>query len=67
MSDDLKPCPFCGSDNTHVFPAQRGGYRFYPFIRCMECYLDLPGANDDYSLEGKTAIVAWNTRVGETP
>ena len=63
MSDNLLPCPFCGGDDIHVLSVnRRDKSRLYPFVRCMGCYLDLPGENEDYSPEGKTAIAAWNRR-----
>lgn len=62
-AEALAACPFCGGENAHVFPTRRGDkHRLYPFVRCMGCYLDLPGENDDYSPEGRTAITAWNRR-----
>ena len=59
----LLPCPFCGGSNAHISPVKRGDkHRMYPLVRCMDCYLDLPGQNGDYSTDGRTAIAAWNRR-----
>lgn len=59
----LLPCPFCGSDRATIMIAKRGdAHRIYPLIRCGGCYIDVPGGNDDYSHDAKTAIRAWNTR-----
>ena len=63
MDEQLKPCPFCGSDRAWPIPCKRGSQdRLYPIVRCGGCFIDVPGKNDDYSLNCKTAIDAWNTR-----
>lgn len=59
----LLPCPFCGSNNAIVLTVKRGDeHRMYPLVRCIGCYLDMPGQNGDYSTDGRTAIAAWNRR-----
>lgn len=67
MSEELRNCPFCGGERVQVYAAVRNSQeRIYPIARCMGCYLDLPGKNDDYSYDGKTARAAWNTRTPDT-
>jgi hypothetical protein len=34
--------------------------RLFPIVRCMACYCEVAGANEDY--RGTTAIAAWNRR-----
>ena len=34
--------------------------RLFPIVRCMSCYCEAVGANEDY--RGDTAIAAWNRR-----
>jgi len=64
---ELKPCPFCGHREAHVYertcnrdspydPADRA----YPIVRCFGCYAEVPGANWSSS---DTAIEAWNNRM----
>lgn len=53
MSDDLKPCPFCGEaqpphDDTS-------------WVRCLGC-----GAETGWRPTGDEAIAAWNTRTPDT-
>lgn len=52
MSDELKPCPFCGCIKVAISDPP------YPFfVHCHDC-----GANGpDQNSRGK-AIAAWNTR-----
>ena len=59
MSEELKPCPFCGgesrlmaqhfTDDSHIF-----------WIGCRRCGMEGPHMHDDES-----AIVAWNGMVAE--
>lgn len=67
MSEELKPCPFCGKD--HMFLEQQYGDES-GYIRCRNC-----GAQsgrvywtadeieaDDYSASEAEAVAAWNRR-----
>jgi hypothetical protein len=66
--DGLKPCPFCASKTgARVFPPTcrpetpyNPADRLFPIVRCMNCYTEVSGANEDYT--GKTACARWNTR-----
>ena len=51
MSEDLKPCPFCGGDAMLVTPAKGN-----PYICCEEKFCTGPKASE------AEAIAAWNTR-----
>ena len=66
MSDELKPCPFCGSKHVTAYartcnkdskydPADRA----FPIVRCRECGACSEGR--DWS-EPITAITKWNAR-----
>ncbi len=54
MSDELKPCPFCGPQQLKAesFDTEHGSY-----IRCMDC-----GANTDNYIDVGSASEAWNIR-----
>jgi hypothetical protein len=59
----LKPCPFCGSERAWPIPANRKSEdRVYPIVRCGCCFLDIPGKNDDFSMNADSAVEMWNTR-----
>lgn len=53
---ELKPCPFCGSDEVRI--AVTYAPRWY-YGECEECY-----ARTDYFLSQAEAVAAWNTRAG---
>lgn len=59
-NEELKPCPFCGSDAIEVFPHKEDSVIYWD-ASCGRC-----GAQTDYFSEergGKEgAIEAWNTR-----
>ena len=60
MTDEIKPCPFCGGRDLKI----KGGIGRY--VKCLDCEngAHLPGhgctANDS------DAIAAWNTRAAVT-
>ena len=54
MSDEIKPCPFCGSGNVYVEQIGRGGYFN---ICCGSCLANVP-----LSGSRETAVAAWNSR-----
>lgn len=55
MPDELKPCPFCGSDNVRVIGVMR------PMGECLSC-----GAHGTWTIEDHArAVEAWNTRPAE--
>lgn len=66
MTEDLKPCPFCGSEDLvigHSSCDEEFGSH-YPFIHCKGCgasvsYIDRWGLSD-YE---KDVIRTWNRRV----
>jgi len=67
---DLLSCPFCGESKAMMFePTCRPetpynpADRLYPIVRCMSCYCEVAGSNEDYS--GITAITAWNRRTSK--
>jgi Lar family restriction alleviation protein len=57
MTPELKPCPFCGSDDVYVHcPGD------YGHVACKECDADGPYVMADNL---QVIIDAWNTRAGE--
>lgn len=52
---DLKPCPFCGSDDVYV-PMTDSRIDWY-FVWCPGCCFAGPGRT-----KGQDAIEAWNRR-----
>lgn len=64
MSDELKPCPFCGGKPTFVHATSDdigNGYvcRTLAVISCDHCMFDMTGETDE------DAVVTWNARVDE--
>lgn len=55
--DELKPCPFCGSDNVRM-DTDYGVY----FVLCVNCQTEGPDDPDK-----STAIKLWNGRPIEAP
>lgn len=61
MSDELKPCPFCGGKPTFVHATSEdigNGYvcRTLAVISCDHCMFDMTGETDE------DAVVTWNAR-----
>ena len=52
MSEDLKPCPFCGSTDLHMQDVDR-------FLQCYNCDATGPWHIDQTEAE---AVAAWNRR-----
>jgi Lar family restriction alleviation protein len=60
MSEQLKPCPFCGGSVTHymAIPGHDGSY-----IQCDGCDLTTPNASGATAAVADAAAVRyWNTR-----
>ena len=57
MSDKLKPCPFCGSEDITIGYCLRGDKTREAYIECIEC-----GASGYPYTKEKKAIDAWNRR-----
>ena len=65
MSDELKPCPFCGGKPTFVHATSEdigNGYvcRTLAVISCDHCMFDMAGETDE------DAAAAWNARAAVT-
>ena len=58
MMDDLKPCPFCGSDPMPEFYSSEGGTGYAIHCQAEACpaWPSTHGENED------EAITAWNAR-----
>lgn len=57
MSEELKPCPFCGGE-AMVWPSLTG---LTYHVSCCKCY-----ANNNYRSTEAKAIDAWNHRATTT-
>lgn len=67
MTEELKPCPFCGGGKHMVLPPNctktddyNPGDNAQPIVRCMTCFAEVMGSAWDFTK--KSAVVAWNTR-----
>lgn len=58
MSDELKPCPFCGGTSIRIDPA----FIAEPTAFCDDCGCEGPGAANTGA-----AIAAWNQRTDTRP
>ncbi|MEK7125262.1 MAG: Lar family restriction alleviation protein [Patescibacteria group bacterium] len=54
MSDELKPCPFCGSGASETFNGTVRG------IRCDDCAADI-----SWYADSESAKTAWNIRAAD--
>lgn len=63
MSEELKPCPFCGGQAELIETMGSQAAAFSPYFRvtCTDC-----GIHQDQWDERKLAISAWNTRADTT-
>lgn len=58
MSDDLKPCPFCGGRPALL--DHNAEYQIQYSVFCRDCWAQSVEVDDT-----ETAIFAWNRRVEE--
>ena len=57
---ELKPCPFCGSENVQMY---RKPTYLTPIVWCKNCNLRVEGAN---TVGEKYLLKLWNSRaIGE--
>lgn len=61
MSDELKPCPFCGSDKVAVSHTPHSKYGILYGVECKSCNAH---DNDRFIFE-HYAIRSWNSRPAE--
>ena len=64
MSEELKPCPFCGSYNVRVCTIP-SGYKRNPrvwYVKCDDCE-----SRGTRVFDKSEAIAAWNTRAEKKP
>ena len=57
MTTELKPCPFCGSDNVTLEFVDR---HMYWEVNCNDCFAAGPVTTDGETEQA--ARVGWNTR-----
>ena len=55
---ELKPCPFCGSDELDIWQNDAGNY----FVVCIGC-----GANGRDERKEEKAVEVWNRRTFTCP
>lgn len=62
---ELKPCPFCGSDNLDLVHIN-GSWGYHPsedYVKCLDCYAIGSRIKDsDCGNHRKEAIRNWNRR-----
>ena len=59
---ELKPCPFCGSNDVSMHTACIQDLVWKHVVRCKGCSATI----ERYTISSRpTAIEAWNRRVGE--
>ncbi|MBQ7577610.1 MAG: Lar family restriction alleviation protein [Synergistaceae bacterium] len=54
MSEQLKPCPFCGSEKVELYRDGKGDY----FINCKNCMCLVSG----FYRTKRESLQVWNTR-----
>jgi hypothetical protein len=75
LSNEPRPCPFCGGTDIHFFPptltleqrktdSSEVPGTFYSVARCFDCYCELSGPNFDYDCSKVREL--WNTRAKPT-
>lgn len=60
MWNELKPCPFCGSNNIVIYDKSFNS-RLYYDIFCRDCEASVHFADENETEEG--AVNMWNTRI----
>lgn len=66
MSEKIKPCPFCGSNDVEAFAQDEDDCENRSaIVRCHSC--DAQSAQMVGSTKIDMAIRAWNKRFGEKP
>ena len=58
MKNELKPCPFCGSDDID-YGIMSGTMKGFDYIQCQNCGAEVRSINNGKYIE---AIEAWNRR-----
>ena len=60
MWNELKPCPFCGSNNIVIYDKSFNSGPYYD-IFCRDCQASVRFADESETEEG--AVNMWNTRI----
>lgn len=61
MTDDLKPCPFCGGEADIYYSNGEGIWK----IMCKKCFLRVEDGFKPRVVTKETLIAWWNERVGD--
>jgi Lar family restriction alleviation protein len=77
MSEELKPCPFCGGSNVELTEfAKLGSESRWHRVSCLDCEMFGPATQgcslnywgaDTIEKVAQEAAVAWNTRARSHP
>ena len=59
MSEKLKPCPFCESENVHAYTYKDAVYRQYA-VKCKKCGARIMAQSTELAIE------KWNRRAERT-
>ena len=61
MSEELKPCPFCGGEDIYLKEVDLDfAFSTYYHVRCLTCNCNLDSIQNTSKSK---AIEAWNRRV----
>lgn len=61
--EELKPCPFCGSNEIEYKPTHFGGGESHGVMRCLECGCTVP--TSEFGKHVKEPYSDWNRRADE--
>ncbi len=66
MSEELKPCPFCGGEVENV-KTFKDRYVFYQilFFKCKKCGAVVSFDNANSSINYMNAVETWNRRAND--
>lgn len=67
MSDELKPCPFCGGKGVLSVWGPTASGQMYAAVQCSDCGSRVSGCHEDELTAATIAEETWNTRAFAVP